>query len=363
MTLRVLVLIASPTDAPFDASAAWRQLAAEALAPLESQGLAIVTRVTPATENALKKALGGSAFDVLHYIGHAKWRQTAQYGTLLLESSSGTSRSVSTQYFGALLAQHGLKLAVLQTADGATASVWEDGPAVVMHTGPLIDPAQSVFARKLYASLGTGSTIEEATNHARAALASAGSATTVLLKAGPQPARLVAPAGPPDIAPAIPQTAPLIAPVVEPHRLEVKRKRAAGEFDVFLCHNGSDKPNVKKIASQLEASGILPWLDERELPPGQAWQPLLEKQIESIKAAAVFVGAAGVGPWQEQELYGFLREFVSRKSPVIPVLLQDAPKEPQLPVFLRGLTWVDFRVKDPDPLSHLIWGITGRRPE
>jgi hypothetical protein len=70
-----------------------------------------------------------------------------------------------------------------------------------------------------------------------------------------------------------------------------------------------------------------------------------------------------VGPWQEQELYGFLREFASRQSPVIPVLLQDSPKKPQLPVFLRGMTWVDFRVTDPDPLSRLIWGITGRRPD
>jgi hypothetical protein len=75
----------------------------------------------------------------------------------------------------------------------------------------------------------------------------------------------------------------------------------------------------------------------------------------------VFVGGAGVGPWQEQELYGFLREFVSRHSPVIPVLLTDAPDQPELPIFLRAMTWVDFRLSDPDPLDRLIWGITGTR--
>jgi hypothetical protein len=192
-------------------------------------------------------------------------------------------------------------------------------------------------------------------------LARVDSATTVVLKNGPPSARLVTQVEQPAATSAI--ATPLVDPAVEAHRLEVKRKRATGEFDVFLCHNGSDKPNVKKIAHQLEASGILPWLDERELPPGQPWQPLLEKQIESIKSAAVFVGVAGVGPWQAQELYGFLRELISRKSPVIPVLLQDAPTEPDLPLFLGGLTWVDFRVKDPDPLSRLIWGITGWRPD
>jgi TIR domain-containing protein len=146
-------------------------------------------------------------------------------------------------------------------------------------------------------------------------------------------------------------------------RRELERKRTEGVFDVFLCHNSDDKPEVKKIGKHLEKRGILPWLDEWELRPGQPWQSLLEQQVANIKSAAVFVGSAGVGPWQEQELNGFLREFVSRKSPVIPVLLSNAPKEPKLPLFLRAYTWVDFRVQDPDPLDGLIWGITGKHPK
>jgi hypothetical protein len=148
-----------------------------------------------------------------------------------------------------------------------------------------------------------------------------------------------------------------------PEQIECERKRAAGQFDVFLCHNWADKPAVKRIARQLQDAGVLPWLDEWELPPGQPWQPLLEEQLEHIKSAAVFVGAAGVGPWQEQEIHGFLREFVSRTCPVIPVLLPDAPQAPELPRFLRAMTWVDFRTNDPDPMKRLVWGITGRRPE
>jgi hypothetical protein len=26
------------------------------------------------------------------------------------------------------------------------------------------------------------------------------------------------------------------------------------------------------------------------------------------------------------------------------------------------MTWVDFRVSQPNPLARLIWGITGKRP-
>jgi hypothetical protein len=120
---------------------------------------------------------------------------------------------------------------------------------------------------------------------------------------------------------------------------------------------------LKKIAQELKERSILPWLDEWELPPGQPWQLLLEQQIASIKSAAVFVGAAGIGPWQQREVLAMLRQFVSRNSPVIPVLLPDAPTKPALPLFLEEMIWVDFRVYDPDPLERLIWGITGRRPQ
>ena len=143
----------------------------------------------------------------------------------------------------------------------------------------------------------------------------------------------------------------------------LETKRAEGRFDVFLCHNSADKPAVKAVARALRSRGVLPWLDEWELPPGQPWQPLLEQQIGQIRSAAVFVGLAGVGPWQEQEIYGFLREFVARRSAVIPVLLDNAPSAPDLPIFLRAMTYVDFRLREPDPMVRLEWGITGVRPD
>jgi GTPase SAR1 family protein len=138
-------------------------------------------------------------------------------------------------------------------------------------------------------------------------------------------------------------------------------KIATGDFDVFLCHNNKDKPKVKEIGEKLKEQGILPWLDEWELRPGVPWQRLLEQQIGQIKAAAVFVGKDGMGPWQRLELEAFLREFASRGCPVIPVLLSNSPKQPALPIFLRGMTWVDFRRQEPDPMEQLIWGITGER--
>ena len=134
------------------------------------------------------------------------------------------------------------------------------------------------------------------------------------------------------------------------------------QFDVFLCHSTEDKPAVIQIAQQLQQKNLKPWLDVWALRPGLDWQDALEEQIESIGAAAVFVGSSGLGPWQNQEIKAFLRVFSNRPGcPIIPVLLPNAPKEPQIPLFLGSRHWVDFRTQDPDPLGQLLWGITGVR--
>lgn len=383
-TLRVLVMIARPVDAPaLDADGTWQALSG-ALAPLDRTGLVQVERLSEASEGALRKRLGAEPCHVLHFIGHARSRQSAQYVTLLLEGAGRRARSVNVQYLAAMLQLHpSLRLVVLQAcADGdpfagAASTLVEQGfPAVVVTRRPLTGAVTAAFAHALYAGLAGGSPLAEILAGARELTVEPDGAPGVelalhadfadgrLFPLSPESAAAAAAPSPQPSATAAPTPAELAREAQATRgRLEVLRKRAAGIFDVFLCHNGADKPAVKTIAHRLEERGILSWLDEWELPPGQPWQPLLEQHIASIKSAAVFVGGAGVGPWQEQELNAFLREFVARKSPVIPVLLPDAPATPKLPVFLRAMTWVDFRVADPDPLERLIWGITGRRPE
>jgi small GTP-binding protein len=138
-------------------------------------------------------------------------------------------------------------------------------------------------------------------------------------------------------------------------------KRAVRDFDVFLCHNTADKPRVRKFAERMQERGILPWLDEWELRPGITWLKALESDIGKVKAAAVFVGKDGIGPWQDREIYTILQAFHRTDKPIIPVLLNGAPNAPELPLFLAGYGWVDFRKRVPDPWQQLTWGITGQR--
>jgi hypothetical protein len=88
---------------------------------------------------------------------------------------------------------------------------------------------------------------------------------------------------------------------------------------------------------------------------------VLGQQIEGVKSAAIFVGDAGLGPWQDQEMQSFLNRFVTRKCAVIPVILSSTKATPELPWPLANLHCVDFRT-DSQPLQRLIWGITGQKP-
>jgi DNA-directed RNA polymerase subunit RPC12/RpoP len=141
----------------------------------------------------------------------------------------------------------------------------------------------------------------------------------------------------------------------------LKGKIERGDFDVFLCHRSPDKPAVKKIGEALKERGILPWLDEWEIKPGERWQDVLQKQIKSIKAVIVCLSDTDIARYQQLELDGFVAEFVDRSLPVIPVILEGTIGEPKKPPFLAGFHAVDFRKSDPDPVEQLLWGITGNR--
>ncbi|MGB3760743.1 MAG: toll/interleukin-1 receptor domain-containing protein [Rivularia sp. (in: cyanobacteria)] len=138
------------------------------------------------------------------------------------------------------------------------------------------------------------------------------------------------------------------------------------EYDVFLCHNSKDKPEVREIGQQLKQQGLKPWLDEWELRPGLSLMEQLEETIKKIKSknlksAAVFIGNNGLGPWQKKEIEVFLNLSTTNKYPLIPVLLSTAPQgaESEFSSFLTTNLWVDFRHQQPEPMCQLFWAITG----
>jgi hypothetical protein len=119
-----------------------------------------------------------------------------------------------------------------------------------------------------------------------------------------------------------------------PAETRPKDKREISDYDVILCHNSKDKPQVMAIGERLRERGILPWLDIWEIRPDSRWQQELRRVLRSVKTAAVFIGPGGAGPWQELEVESLLGEFAKRGKPIIPVILEGRQGSPRLPAFL-----------------------------
>jgi hypothetical protein len=375
--VRVLCLLASAGASPSaDAEQCWDDLAG-GLEQLIAEGKVVLERIARPTEKALKDALSGE-WDVLHVIARGRERSAVHYATIDLESADGSPRSVTAQSLASTLDRSSsLRLVVAQAFDESTGSMKtfgeilaEHGVHAVVATACLRGAMQRAFVSRFYAGAIAGRSPQQLAEELERMFFADGSGSQLVIAAGkdasqPLASRSTAPA---DAARDVPhprvKPVPVDPPIAPKSKfeppVEVEPKK---RFDVFLCYNSSDRHDVLEIARKLRTAGQLPWLDVWEMPPGRAWQPLLEEQIGNMRSAAVFVGSKGAGPWQRQEILMLISEFVAQGLPVIPVLLPDAPAKPELPLFLRAMGWVDFRRQDPDPLKALIWGISGKKPQ
>jgi hypothetical protein len=147
-----------------------------------------------------------------------------------------------------------------------------------------------------------------------------------------------------------------------PSAVQIVQKQQSEMYDVYISYNQADRAEIVDIVEKLKARGILTWLDVQEVRPGRERMHSQETKILTIPVAAIFVGQYGVLGEQELETHSFIKQFIKRDIPVIPVILPSAPAELELPPFLGNFFEVDFHRPIPDPLEQLIWGITGEPP-
>jgi len=120
---------------------------------------------------------------------------------------------------------------------------------------------------------------------------------------------------------------------------------------VFVSYNRKDSETAHAIAAQLEQRGVRMWTD-RQVRPGDTWMDQLGSAIMRARAAIVFKGPNGFGPWQSQEVFELFRRHVETQFMLIPALLPGT-KEKNAGVFLANLQHVDFRAKTPNPIDQL----------
>jgi|SRR5579884_130260 len=99
----------------------------------------------------------------------------------------------------------------------------------------------------------------------------------------------------------------------------------ASGADVFISYASDTK--------ELERQGIEPWVDFKNLQPGQRWREELERAIAEAQWVVILAGAhTRTTPWHEAEWSTALADiWVDRDKRVLPIVFgQDDP-----PPFLR----------------------------
>lgn len=181
--LRVLAVIASPSDCPaLDVTMEWEKLVAT-LEPLARAGLVALERVQPPTLDALQRRLRQGEWHVFHFMGHGRFAARNEDGELLFEDARGRGNALSGTYLGPFLRDHKpLRLAVLNACEGARASasdpfagvaqglVRHGIPAVIAMQFEITDQAAITFTQEFYAAIADGYPVDGALAEARKAI-------------------------------------------------------------------------------------------------------------------------------------------------------------------------------------------------
>jgi TIR domain/KTSC domain len=131
---------------------------------------------------------------------------------------------------------------------------------------------------------------------------------------------------------------------------------------VFLCHGSEDKPTVREIYMSLREDGVDPWLDERDILPGQDWNAEISQAVRQCDAILVCLSAMSVHKegYLQKEIR-FALDAADEKPEgtifIIPVKLDEC----DLPQCLRYWQWVDWR--DTDAYDRILRALRARADE
>src|SRR5262245_11102520 len=101
-------------------------------------------------------------------------------------------------------------------------------------------------------------------------------------------------------------------------------------IQIFLCHASEDKAAVEAVYDRLKALGYKPWLDKKDLLPGQRWASEIPKAIKASDYILIFLSKTSVAKrgYVQNEFkvaLNVLREVPDGTIYAIPVRLDDCP--------------------------------------
>jgi len=128
-------------------------------------------------------------------------------------------------------------------------------------------------------------------------------------------------------------------------------------YDVFLSHNASDKPRVRKLAERLRDAGLRVWLDEWVIKPGDDIYLAIERGLEAARVQVLCLSPEALGSaWVSLERSTVLfRDPANADRRFVPLLLVEC----KLPDTLRRYKYVDFRQETQAAFDELLAACRG----
>ena len=121
---------------------------------------------------------------------------------------------------------------------------------------------------------------------------------------------------------------------------------------IFLSHTSIDKPFVEKLAGDLQRLGIDVWYDKYEIKVGESILWKIDEGIrESEYLGIVISREAWESEWVKTEIAAAWQKQVKLKGNfVLPIYYREC----EIPLFLSGLKYADFRTDYQAGLSDLV---------
>jgi hypothetical protein len=115
------------------------------------------------------------------------------------------------------------------------------------------------------------------------------------------------------------------------------------KYDVFLSHSEADKPTVLDLAERLDGDGLLVWLDEWCIRPGDLVGLMVEGGLEKSRTLVLCMSSnAFASDWVSMERHTLLfRDPTNSRRRFIPLLLENC----SVPAILAQFQYVDWRDK------------------
>src|SRR5215211_3260658 len=181
--LRILGMVASPTDLPQLDVDKEKRLVEESIKFLRAKGLVELTWLEEQTWSALQEAMWGGPWHIFHFVGHGDFDRNNGEGRVAFSDEAGRQVVLPARNLARLLDDHrDLRLAFLNSCEGARGSegdpfsgtaatlVRRGIPAVVAMQYQITDKAAIEFCSAFYESLADALPVDAAVTEARVAV-------------------------------------------------------------------------------------------------------------------------------------------------------------------------------------------------